>query len=1371
MKKKTFSVFRHIAILFLFCLIPGESLSNTGQPLLIPDALTDWKGWVLHGKQTELCPNAFDNALDSRCQWPSKLQLSIAPKGGAFEQAWLMFAEGWVRLPGSPDEWPLSVMIDNEPSPVMMRESFPAIRLTPGEHRVSGRFEWENIPEMIPVSSAVGLVDLQINGQKIDVPELDDQGRLWIQRRKEAGSDEERLSARLFRLIDDTIPLQITTLVRLEVSGSAREVGLEDVLPSDAIPLRLDSVLPVKLTPENTLVCQVRPGKWEVSITTRQPASVTRLSCTGAFGQEVWSFQSQNHLRMVEISGAPSVEPQRTDMPEDWKHLPAYGLGAGDTLVFNEIRRGDPDPAPDRLHLYRTWWLDFDGGGYTLQDTITGTVSRKWYLTMAPPGELGRAAVDGKDQLITQQGKEKLPGVALRRGTLHLVADARLNSDTRDLPAVGWHHDFESASGLLHLPPGWRLLAAAGVDGISGTWIQRWSLLDFFLALIISLSVMKLRGLKWGVIALFTMILIFHEPGAPRLVWLHLIAAFTLIKLLPDGWIKKAVSAWGLGAAATLLVLALPFMVQQLQWGIYPQLSPIGGSAGPSRAGKAISLLPSAALYETKSDMAAPSGAGREYAKEPPLREKVQAPIPDQAPMQAQAILAADPDALIQTGPGLPTWKWQTFVLSWNGPVAATQEMRLWLLSPGMNLVLGVLRVLLLAALIAGFLDMRLWWRTLKQNLPAVTAATGLALYFLSGGVARQAHAMYPPAELLQQLQERLLEKSDCLPACAGAERMALTIDPDHLQIVLEIHAAVDTAVPLPATRAAWMPETVLLDRLPLVGLSRDESGMLWALVPKGVHTVVLAGKARGDVLQIPLPLIPHRASAESRGWTVRGIHADGTVDGSIQMTRTEPQASSAQNASGQTLSAFYHIQRVLHLGLTWRVTTTVEPLNPTGMPATLFFPLLANESVTTPGIHVEGNTAQISVPSQFQSLQFESSLSHAETIELSAPQSVPWTETWVLDASPIWQCDFSGIAVIHHQDQEGQWQPKWSPWPGETVTIAVSKPGAVAGKTITIDTVRLDWTPGIRFNKAELAMTLRTSRGGRHDITLPDSAALQAVTIDGQSLPIRLEGSRLTVPLQPGAQTVSVIWHQPGASRIILRAPRILIGKDAVNADITFHMPQNRWTLFTGGPRLGPAVLFWSYLGVVILAAFGLNRSHLTPVKLHQWVLLGLGLTQVSPLTALVVVGWLLALGLRQAKTPPDKWLPFNAVQLILVLLTIGALSGLYAAVERGLLGIPNMQIAGNRSSDYLFHWTQDRILSAMPRPWAVSLPLWVYRVVMLLWSLWLALSLLKWLRWGWMCFSSGKLWKKAAPRKPKRSPNAPQGEAAVSPEKATQI
>jgi hypothetical protein len=39
-------------------------------------------------------------------------------------------------------------------------------------------------------------------------------------------------------------------------------------------------------------------------------------------------------------------------------------------------------------------------------------------------------------------------------------------------------------------------------------------------------------------------------------------------------------------------------------------------------------------------------------------------------------------------------------------------------------------------------------------------------------------------------------------------------------------------------------------------------------------------------------------------------------------------------------------------------------------------------------------------------------------------------------------------------------------------------------------------------------------------------------------------------------------------------------------------------------------------------------------------------------------------------------------------------------------------------------------------------------YRLLMLLWALWLAASVLKWVKWAWDCFSAGGYWRKALPK-----------------------
>ena len=85
-----------------------------------------------------------------------------------------------------------------------------------------------------------------------------------------------------------------------------------------------------------------------------------------------------------------------------------------------------------------------------------------------------------------------------------------------------------------------------------------------------------------------------------------------------------------------------------------------------------------------------------------------------------------------------------------------------------------------------------------------------------------------------------------------------------------------------------------------------------------------------------------------------------------------------------------------------------------------------------------------------------------------------------------------------------------------------------------------------------------------------------------------------------------------------------------------------------------------------------------------------------------------------------------------------------------QGLLGAPEMQIAGNDSNAYQLNWYQDRSAGPLPTAWVISAPILLYRGLMLAWSLWLAYALLRWLGWAWECFSADGLWRPLRRRNP---------------------
>jgi hypothetical protein len=1353
----------------------------------VPEPLRPWVNWALHGHKDVDCPIHSGIAGGGGvCVWPTRLELKLNARSGEFSQQWQVFAEEWLSLPGERDHWPQEVKLDGKPVVVRDSDGIPHVRVPPGTHTVSGVFLWDRLPQGLQIPVATGLVALTLDSNAVDFPQIDGSGKLWLrQETAEQAQIEDRLELKVYRRITDSIPLMVTIQVDLQVSGKQREVTLGQALSPEYIPLSLNSSLPARLEPDGRLRIQVRAGQWSITLIARHTGTaLTSIPLPAVTGgqwpeEEIWVFEAQPHLRQVTLDDAQAIDAQQTTLPPEWRSFPTYMMKAGSTLQLTEKKRGDPEPAPDQLTLQRQWWLDFDGRGYTIQDTIAGTMTRGWRLDLPAPGTLGRAAVDGQEQFVTKSDKNDRAGVELRRGYVQLVADSRVEDLRSQVPAVGWDHDFHQASGVLHLPPGWRVLTATGVDSMPGTWLDRWTLMDLFVVFLIAIAVSRLWGRVWGVVALVALALITHESGAPWWMWLHVLIATALLRVLPTGFPRDAAFVYRSVALLMLVIIAGTFMVRQARWGLYPQLEDFG-------RGKTEEVFMGGTRMSGRVPMSAPmSEEVRSTAQTQMARDESLANLPGTSSMEglesrggrfrnmartmaageetaygyatgaggvvgkaAQRPAQYDPNAAIQTGPGLPHWQWRTFFVGWNGPVERTQEIRFFLLSPLMNTFLAFVRILLVAALLVCVFDIR--YRKGKLSLPPLlnTTTTTILMIFTILATAQPTYAQQPlpSPELLNELRNKLTTKEppQCGTQCVTSPRLHLEIVGDTLRLRQEIHAMTHTALPLPGQQRHWLPRAVLLDGVPAHALSRTGEH-LWIAVPQGQHQVLMEGPLPArDNVELALPMHPFFVQVEASGWEVDGIHENGVADGQLQLRRIQRNATTATLEPG-TLPPFVRVERTLQLGLTWGVHTRVLRVSPRGSAAVVTVPLLEGESVTTAGVHVESGKALVNMPPNETEMVWSSVLEPRTQLTLKAPDTTAWTEIWKLDVSPIWRVTPTGIPVIHHSDQSsGLWLPEWRPWPGETVTLQIARPEGVPGQTLTIDRSLLQITPGRRATDVTLQMTLRSSRGGQHSITLPDEATLQSVNINGASQAIRQEGRTVTVPLAPGTQEVNVLWRQANGMTTSYATPQVNLGSSSVNASLQIHMPPDRWILFCHGPQLGPAVLFWSAALVVLLGAVVLGRIPMTPLRTRHWILLGIGFSTVYIKIMLFVVGWLFALELRKRLPANTRPLTFNLVQLALLALTVLALVSLMFIVQRGLMGAPEMRVFGNGSSNLFLHWYQDRAGPVLPQGWVFSLPLWTYRLAMLAWALWLASALIGWLRWGWECFSANGLWRK---------------------------
>jgi len=1359
----------------------------------VPLPLQPWVDWVLHDTQDYTCPHYYNQSLSTRnkggavkiignCHWPSRLQLNINAMTAEFSQEWQVYSPGWITLPGNAKHWPQQVHINDSVALVADRYGVPSLFVPTGQFTLRGKFKFSRSPEFLQVPANTGLVDLTIDGKSVPFPKLDAQGRLWLRQRGAIRQKavENRLDLRVYRQIIDDIPLQVITQIELDVAGRHREVVLGPMMLDKHIAMFLNSPLPARLEADGSLRVQVRPGSWTLKLHTRQVGTTNKLTLLPSNGkwvhQEVWVFAAHHDLRLVEVTGVTGIDPQQTALPTEWRKFPAYLMHPGDRLKLIEKRRGDPEPAPDKLKLTRNFWLDFDGKGYSVQDRLSGTMTRGWRLEMTNDAVLGRVAVNGKNQFITRLDGSNNTGIEVRRGQINVIAESRLENAVSQLPAIGWAHDFQQVNSVLHLPPGWRLLNVTGADSVPDTWIKQWTLLDLFIVLIMAAAIAKLWNWKWGVLTLVTLILVYHEPAAPRFIWLNIIAAIALLRVLPSlGWFSRAVRWYREIALISLIIIVLPFMMQQVRQSIYPQLENPWASLEQRAGYNQLNFGDKSVQTEMADEEAMPVIPPQaqsldiyQRSRGEQTKRKLYSGGYVTAPKaKPKKLLQIDPNAQVQTGPGLPKWEWRNIPMRWSGPVAQNQSIQLWLLSPRANSLVGGIRVILLALLTVFLLWVSWGPRTRQPKPSAKTNPSKIASTALMLGVLLslplismaepmaepvQAESAFPPQPLLDELKKRLLEPPKCLPNCASSPRLLIELKDNLLKARMEIHSLSNVAVPLPGVAKQWLPQQVLLNGEPAQALLRQQNGQFWLNVTKGVHQVQLIGALpQRNTVQLPLPLKSHFVKVNADGWRIEGLHENGVADQQLQFTREQVDKNRLVELEMGNLPPFVQIERTLLLGLDWQIETRVIRKTGRGVAILLKIPLLQGESITSETVRVENGNALINMSANQSELRWLSVFDKQNTIVLTAPENTFSNEIWRLDASAIWHVEIEGIPVVHHQNK-GRWLPEWRPWPGETVSLNLSRPTGVMGQVLTIDRSKLIVSPGQRTTDNQLLLNLRSSRGMQHQIVLPEDAKLQSVKINQKSQPIRQDGRIVTLPITPGTQKIDLQFQQPIGMEQYFRTPEIELGINSVNTNIEIKMPSDRWILFTGGKAIGPAVMIWGILIVIVFVSIGLGQVSLTPLKTHHWLLLGIVLSQVPIPAMILIVGWFIALGWRaRLATNNLSPLKFDAIQIGLGILTIIALSGLLQAIQLGLLGHPDMHIAGNASSSSYLRWYEDRTAGILPQVWVFSFSMWIYRIAMLLWALWLSFALLRWLRWGWEAFSKDRLWKTLWVRKGK--------------------
>lgn len=1361
-------------------------------PQRLPPQLRPWIDWILDAQPEFGC--VFEGSI-RRCEWPSELRLELNDGEGRFSFEIETLKRGPIPLPGDARLYPEELRVNGAPAPILARGGIPTVQLEAGRARVEGRFVYQELPETLSVPRLFGIVQLKRRGQagqrtgqrtgqeEFISPRRAEDGSIWLEGRSRESADQERLSVELYRKIEDGNKLRDHTILLLDVGGRARRVELPRVLFDGATPYAITADIPVRLEADGKLSVQLSSGRHRIEIRSRlegdrltleRPAHEAPLP-----SDEYWAFKSDEAFRQLRVEGAPQVDPARVNLPDELLGLPTYQLSPGGALTLQTERRGVERRPRNELHLSRTLYLDQDGGGYSVRDRLHGKLRDGHRLDLLE-GELGAVRVGNEAKLITEY--EGRRGIELREESVALVADSRIEGGRGLIPAAGWSEDLRTLSATLELPPGYLLLGGSGADHIEGAFSERFDLGAIFMIVIISLIVFRLAGPVPGVLSALSLILIWGEPSAPSFLLLFLLFFIALIPELPEGRAKRIIRL-GLGASAlAFFMMAMPFAKEQLKRALYPQTEDVMSASwesrlahspswlgyddyasAPDEAYESDGLREEAEMATAEMDMAAMDTAGgRPSVAVKRSARELSSSLP---PKGTTAPPAYDPERVVQMGEGVPDFRFRTHHLSWDGPVSAEQELRLFILSPPLYRLLSLFRVLALLTLALalfrayqrerGFLGGGAGGSTGNGTESDVKRGTAAALIFIalgSLGLMSSAGAQpIPDKELLNELRQRILQAPECGERCVETSLASFSISEGELSARLIVNAGANASLRLPGPAKEFVPAEIRVNGRAHDGVLLGEDGFLRLRLPAGVHTVSLRGRLPDPhSLELHLGELPRRAEVEAEGYQVQGLRDDGKVADILRFDR-ELGEGEALGQSDDALGFFLEIERHLRLGVVNEITTSVRRISPIGSAIQLRFPLLPGEDLLTEDVKQIGESAELVLPRDERLRQFHSRLSKIDSLELRAAVGASYQERWIIDCDETIVCHYDGVLPTA-LETHSRLAPSFQPLPGETLTLTIERPEAAEGRALTVDNVALNYTPGARLSHSTLRMTVRASRADTLTLRIPSDAKIGRLIVAGREHPVNFSEGVLSIRIEPGEHGLELDFEEARGLSFRHELPAIDLGIPAVNVSATVNMPSERFILGTQGPSWGPAVLFWGKLALILLFAFLLGRLPGTPLRTREYAILGLGLSSASVSALVIVIAFFFAVAYRERKPDLTPRL-FNLRQVALLFLTFMTVSVFFNAIHHGLLGIPDMQVEGNGSHDRILNFYQDRVDGTLPSIAFFSTKILVYRLLMLAWALYIAFASIRWARWAFNAYRHGGFWKQVPKRVRRRS------------------
>lgn len=1300
---------------------------------VVPEPLAPWVDWVLH--DIERCPprDAAEQAPGA-CFAPGLLTLTTRASGVDFDFEVVAYAPAFVALPGG-RRWPAqAVTVDGNAAVTRAYNAFTGVDLTPGRYRIAGSVPFAQRPEWLPLPTTFADLALVVDGAPVrPVEREDDQMRLGT---TVAASQRDELELEVVRVLRDGPLPQLSSHLWVKVTGRAREWTVPPMLPTGFRLLEVGGELPIRALSDGSLRVALTAGNHELrveAVATDPEASWAAPTLAAPWpAVETWAYAADLAFRSLELRGAPPADVNQVWLPESvTETLPVYSLGGGTVLERVLLQRGQPLRS-NSLKLKRELWLDYRGLQWLARDTISGELEQGWRLALAAPWSLEQAETD---EPLTLTRIEDQVGVEVRQPELSLTAVA-IADRGEALVLSGWNEPMQEVAIDLRVPPGWSVLMAAGASTEVGTWRSRWNLWSVFLAALLTVLAARLLGRVGALAAMVYALTALTLDGAPDVQFLALFAATGLVVSLQPSRLRALLLLATAGVVVVLVAEALPFARKRALDALYPQV-----------AADQPALLAPAAQF--------PQSPAFEQAMDQPARGAMQdsysmvnaiATVGSRS-RKGALIQRYDSDAVQNVSRAAPEWQREPVRLRYAGPVDGAEALHLWLQPPWLARLSNVLAIASLLTLIALLLARigRRPARTPSAPSPVVAVAVLLCL-----PLPALAQGLPDPA-LLEALRSRLTEAADCAPDCVRLAQVEVRGDSAELALDFEVHVSARSWVVLPDLGAVLSTPQLLRDGVAVDGVRRSSDGHWEVVLERGVHRLSARGPALPGELRLAFVERPDRIATALDGFETVGLKDQQLAAGLLSLLPTQSSAGSSETAPAARVAPLVRVTRTVTLNLDYTVHTAVERIAPSTAAFTVTVPLWPGERLADDadeaGIDDDGERIRLSLAAGEDLKSYHSVLERRSELVLTAASDGTLAERWLIYPSAIFRVEGRGLPWSGSRAEsieELGHALRADPAPGQSLTLAISRPAAIGGATLAIDRLALNTSQGARSRDHTLSFTVRATQAQTLIWPLPASIELLRVERDGTPLSIMAHEGKLALPVVPGSSSYQLALRDAVPLGLRVELPTLPLPEAVSNLSLTLNLPAQRWLIASVGPAHGPALLAWPMLALLLLVTLGFAHLVRSPLNRVGAVLLAAGFTFLHWLPLVIVLAFLWAVGARARLDPQaiSAW-RFNLIQLGMVLLTALALLALLIAVPTGLLSAPDMGVIGSGSSAGQLRYYVDQASGQTPVAAVYSLPTIAYQAVMLGFSIWLVLALLGWLHEAWRALAHGGGWR----------------------------